>query len=179
MIVSWMDPVPPTPRALVFSTVDNIPLLIPTAQNLLTMIDWTGPAYDPNNPRALNAFLLPPSTYSSLLTCPVDLQSPETPVAGTIPQGVYTGTQLTAALQTIVRVSVPGATLTWSEGFRIRFVGSQSFNKYLGTSTMQRNQYVGMTVPANVRQAYRDDLIPGFTLAHNSRHSSRTLSESF
>ena len=137
------------------------------------MIDWTGPAYDPNNPRSLNAFLLPPSTYSSLLTCPVDLQSPETPVAGTIPQGVYTGTQLTAALQTIVRVSVPSATLTWSEGskwfylqsgdgFRIRFVGSQGFNRHLGVSSMQRNQYVDLRVPTNVRQAYRDDLIPGF-----------------
>ena len=152
VVVSWMTPVPPTPNALVFATTDARQLLIPTAQNLLTMIDWIGPQYDPTNPRSLNAFLLPPTTYSNLVTSPVDLQSAETVVAGTIPQGVYTGAQLTAALQTIVRVSVPSATLTWSEGsrwfylqsgagFRMRFVGRQSFNKYLGTSSIQRDQY--------------------------------------
>ena len=50
VVVSWMTPVPPTPNALVFGTTDERQLLIPTLQNLLTMIDWIGPQYDPANP---------------------------------------------------------------------------------------------------------------------------------
>jgi hypothetical protein len=44
----------------------------------------------------------------------------------------------------------------------MRFVDNQGFNRHLGPSKMLRDQYVDMTVPTTVRQAYRDDLIPGF-----------------
>ena len=138
MEVQWIA----ASNAIGFNT-QNVQLLIvvPSLQNLLTLVDWIGPPYDATNPRAFNAFISPSLGFSQIAVCTADFQSAETLATGTLAQGVFTGAQLTTALQTIVRVSIPNATLTWDAtlgsiavscgtGFRMRFVGNQGFNRH-------------------------------------------------